>query len=204
MMPDLPVEAMRFPRLRPIITLALVCAVILGGTAITYARLARPLLDADEALAADEPERALAAYAEAETRLRRVPFVQQILARDYARATYNQMALLYRAGAYDAVLAKAESSPEGASPRFWIGCALFAQAMAEESPEARLVGLSRAEEEFKRALDAAPDDWDTKYNYEVTARLAAELRRQPKTEPDTLLQLLRPEPQKSAPTRRTG
>jgi tetratricopeptide (TPR) repeat protein len=195
---------MNFRRLRSVTTLALVFAVLLGLGAIAYARLARPLTEAEEALGRDEPDRALAAYADAEARIKRFPFFERIFAKDYARATYNQMALLYRQGAYDAVLAKAESSPQGASPRFWTGCALFSLAMAEETPEARLVGLSRAEEEFKRALDAAPDDWDTKYNYEVTARLAAELRRQPKLEPDTLLQLLRPEPKQSQPTRRTG
>jgi hypothetical protein len=195
---------MTFRRLRSVTTLALVFAVLLGLGVIAYARLARPLTEAEEALARDEPDRALAAYADAEARIKRFPFFERIFAKDYARATYNQMALLYRQGAYDAVLAKAESSPESASPRFWTGCALFSLAMAEETPEARLVGLSRAEEEFKRALDASPDDWDTKYNYEVTARLAAELRRQPKLEPDTLLQLLRPEPKQSQPTRRTG
>jgi tetratricopeptide (TPR) repeat protein len=194
---------MLFPRFR-FVTLALVFAVTLGAAAVGYGRWSKPLLDAQEALAADAPEQALADYAAAEARFRRFPLIQQILPNDYARSIYNQMALLYRAGAYDAVLAKAESAPERASPRFWVGCALFSIAMGEETPEARLAGLSRAEEEFKRALEASPDDWDTKYNYEVTARLLAELRRQPKTEPDTLLQLLRPEPKQSQPSRRTG
>jgi hypothetical protein len=52
--------------------------------------------------------------------------------------------------------------------------------------------LSRAEDEFRKAIEAAPDDWDTKYDFELTTRLAAELRKQPNTPPKQLMQLLRP------------
>src|SRR5439155_27094197 len=87
----------------------------------------------------------------------------------------------------------------------WAGCAFFDKARAEENAEARLGWLSRAEEEFRRAVEAAPDDWDTTFNFELTTRLAAELRKQPKTPPNQLMQLLRPEPKAGArPVKRVG
>jgi len=98
-----------------------------------------------------------------------------------------------------------DRAPGGAMPHFWSGCAFFAKALAEEKPEARLGWMSRAEEELRRALEAAPDDWDTKYDFELVTRLAAELRKQPKTPPSQLMRLLRPQPQGGAkPVRRVG
>ena len=57
----------------------------------------------------------------------------------------------------------------------------------------------------RRAVEAAPDDWDTKFDFEMVTRLAAELRKQPKTPPNQLMQLLRPQPKPGAkPVRRVG
>src|SRR5206468_12989245 len=81
-----------------------------------------------------------------------------------------------------------------ANPHCWAGSAFYDTARAEKNPEARLGWLSRSEEEFRRAVEAAPDDWDTKFDYELTGRLAAELRKQPKNPPNQLMQLLRPQP----------
>ena len=50
----------------------------------------------------------------------------------------------------------------------------------------------RQQDEFHKAVDAAPLDWDTKFNFELTTRLAAELRKQPNAPPKQLMQLLRP------------
>lgn len=191
-------------RLKQLTTLALVLALLLGSVAVAYAYWSRPLLDAEAALAAADHDAALAAYAAAEARFRRIPLVQQVLPHDYARAVYNQLAVLHQIGDYDGVIAKAENAPAGAMPRFWMGSALFSLASAEEKPEARLVLLSRAEGEFKAALEASPDDWDTKFNYEVTARLAEELRKKPSNEPDSLMQLLRPQQRQPRPVRKRG
>lgn len=191
-------------RLRQLTTLALVLALLIGSVAIAYAWWSRPLLDAEAALAAADHDAALAAYAAAEARFRRIPLAQQILPHDYARAVYNQLAVLHQIGDYDAVIAKAENAPAGALPRFWTGSALFSLASAEEKPEARLVLLSRAEGEFKAALEASPDDWDTKFNYEVTARLAEELRKKPSSEPDSFMHLLRPQQKQPRPVRKRG
>ena len=79
------------------------------------------------------------------------------------------------------------------------------EARAEEKPDLRLGWLTRAEEEFRRAVEATPDDWDTKYDFELVTKLAAELRRQPRTPPNQLMQLLRPQPKPGAkPVKRVG
>ena len=58
---------------------------------------------------------------------------------------------------------------------------------------------------FRRAAEATPDDWDTKYDFELVTKLAAELRKQPKTPPNQLMQLLRPQPKPGAkPVKRVG
>ena len=176
-----------------------------GVAAVTYARWSDAIADGDRAMADGRLDGALAAYARAEQRFDRIGPAKQLVARDYDRTIANQLWALYRLGRYDDTIDKADRSPEGAMPHFWSGCALFEKARAEEKPEARLSWMSRAEEEFRRAVDAAPDDWDTKYDFELVTRLAAELRRQPKTPPSQLMQLLRPQPKAAAkPARRVG
>ncbi|HEV2986355.1 MAG TPA: hypothetical protein VGX46_18285 [Vicinamibacterales bacterium] len=184
---------------------AAVLALLAGGAALAYARWTGPLADGDRAIADGELERALTAYARAEARFDRVGAAKQLFAADYDRSVAGQLWVLYRLARYDDTIEKADRAPEGAMPHFWSGCAFFAKASGEENPEARLGWMSRAEEELRRALDATPDDWDTKYDFELVTRLAAELRRQPKTPPNQLMQLLRPQPKAGAkPVRRVG
>ena len=51
-----------------------------------------------------------------------------------------------------------------------------------------------------------PNDWDTKYNYELSARLVTALRTKPKQVPPSLMQLLRPskEGPMREPVKKTG
>src|SRR5713226_2374169 len=184
---------------------ATVLVLLAGGAALAYARWTDPAADGDRAIADGQLERALAAYAHAEARFDRIGAAKQLFAADYDRVIGNQLSVLYRLERYDDTIEKADRAPEGAMPHFWSGCAFFAQARAEEMPEARLGWMSRAEAELRRALDAAPDDWDTKYDFELVTRLASELRKQPKTPPSQLMRLLRPQPQGGAkPVRRVG
>jgi tetratricopeptide (TPR) repeat protein len=195
---------MGFSRAKPLTVFVLMVALLAGCGAVAYARWTKPLLDAERALAAGQREAALDAYAAAERRLGRFRLVQYAFAAQYSSSVYNQLALLYDAGKYDAVLEKATTAPPGAAPHFWSGVVLLARAVAEKNPDARLVGLSRAEDALRQALQASPDDWDTKFNYEIAARLAAEMRREPRKKTDTPLQLLRPQPTRGQPTRRVG
>jgi len=183
----------------------MVVLLMVGCGAVAYARWTRPIADADTALDEGNYARALAGYSAGEARFDRFAPAKQALATEYNRIVSNELWLLYRLERFDQTIDKAERAPEGAQPHFWAGCAFFDKARAEENTESRLGWLSRAEEEFRRAVEAAPDDWDTKFNFELTTRLAAELRKQPKTPPNQLMQLLRPEPKAGArPVKRVG
>ena len=185
-------------------SVAVLVAVMAGSAALAYALWSKPLRDAEVALAAGNRDAALAHYVRAEERFKRFPIAQRLLPREYALSVSNQLALLYRSGDHDAVIAKAEEAPPRATPRFWAGSALFALASAEAKSDVRVVLLSRAQAEFKQALEQSPDDWDTKYNYEVTGKLVAALRKKPEVEPDTLMQLVRPQQKQPKAVRKRG
>jgi tetratricopeptide (TPR) repeat protein len=176
-----------------------------GLVAAAYGRWTRPIVDADQALAAGQLPAALTAYADAETRFDGVPALRQLVASDYQRVVQNQLWALYRLDRFDDLIAKAERSPEEARPHFWSGLAFYAKARHEVAPGQQLGWLTRAEDEFRRAVEADPTDWDTKYDFELVTRLASELRKSPASPPRELLQRLRPQPEAgSKPPRRVG
>jgi len=185
---------------------ALVLVLLVGGAvAVACARWTRPVAEGDEALAAGDWERALMSYAIAEARYDRLPVLRQLLARDYTRAVAAQLWIYYRLQRYDELIDTAARAPEAAEPHFWSGLAFFAKSRGEGKPDAQFGWLTRAEEELRRAVEAAPADWDTKYDFELVARLAAALRKQPKTPPNQLMQLLRPQPRAGTkPGRQVG
>jgi mxaK protein len=184
---------------------AVVVVLLATGVAlIGYARWTGALDAADAALAEGRFDQAVAGYQRAEARFDAVPAAKQLVPVEYTRAVGNHLLALYRLKRYDEVIDLAQTAPAAASPNFWTACALFQKASVEEAPEARLGWLSRAEEEFRKAIEAAPDDWDTKFDFELTTRLAAELRKQPNTPPKQLMQLLRPPTAGAKPPRRTG
>lgn len=189
------------PRFRSSFILVAILALILGVALLAYGRWSEPLAEAAAAIDAGDNALALDAYAVSAERFRTLPATQQLLSADHAFVSYNQLALLYQLNRYDELLDAAADAPPGAAPHFWAGCALFQKSTQEKKPESQLEWLTRAQDEFKLALESAPGDWDTKFNYELSARLAAALRppskkgTQQKSVPNTLLQLLRREPQ---------
>lgn len=183
----------------------LVVLLLASGVAlIGYARWTGALRDADAALAGGYLEQAVAGYQNAEARFDAVPAAKQLVPTEYTRAVSNHLLALYRLKRYDEVIDVAQKAPPAASPNFWSACAFFQKATVEDAPEARLGWLSRAEDEFRKAIEAAPEDWDTKFDFELTTRLASELRKQPNTPPKQLMQLLRPPTAGAKPPRRTG
>jgi hypothetical protein len=182
-----------------------VLALAAGAALVAAAAWMRPLAEGERAVGEGRLDLALDRFAAAEARFDRVPLSKQALASSYERSQSNQVWLLYRLGRYDAVVEKAAASVPSAPIHFWAGCALFAKARNEKEGEARLGWLTRAGDEFRLALERDPGDWDTKFNYELTRRLEAELRQPRKAPPPQLLQLLRPKPKEGrAPGRRTG
>ena len=190
--------------MRPFASTVVIVVLVSGLALIAYARWTTPLEDADAALVEGRFEQAVVASQIAEARFDALPAAKQIVSGEYNRAVANHLLALYRLKRYDEVIDVAQKAPAAASPNFWAACAFFQKATVEDAPEARLGWLSRAEEEFRKAIEAAPEDWDTKFDFELTTRLAAELRKQPNTPPKQLMQLLRPPTAGAKPPRRTG
>lgn len=177
----------------------MILALLTGAALLVGAAWLRPLAEGEQALREGRLEPALERFAAAEARFDRLPATRQVLPSAYAASQANQLFLLYRLSRHDALIEKAATAAPGAPVHFWTGCALFAKARDEENAEARLSWLGRAGDEFRKALELEPDDWDTKFNYELTQRLLLELRKQPKAPPTQLLQLLRPKPKEGQP-----
>jgi tetratricopeptide (TPR) repeat protein len=181
-----------------------VILLVTGVALVGYARWTGPLERADAALADGRLEEAVADYQITEARFDAVPAIKQVLPIEHTRAVGSHLLALYRLKRYDEVIDLAQKAPAAAAPNFFSACAFFQKAIVETAPEARLGWLSRAEEEFRKAIEASPDDWDTKFDYELTTRLASELRKQPNTPPKQMMQLLRPPTAGTKPPRRTG
>jgi hypothetical protein len=181
---------------------AMVLVVLVVGAALMgYSRWSRDIVEGDAFLASGDFERAIASYVSAEARFEQIPSTRRLFAADYHHVASNHLYALYHTGRVDDLIAQAEKSPEEAAPHFWVGCAFFLKAQLEEEADSALAWLTRAEESFKKAVAAAPEDWDTKYDYELTTRLAAALRKEPKAPPKQMMQLLRP-PTGAKPVRR--
>jgi tetratricopeptide (TPR) repeat protein len=190
--------------MRAFVATLVVLLLLSGLILIGYARWSAPLKDADQALADGHLDQAVAGYQRAESRFDAIPATRQIVGGEYERAIGNHLWALYRMKRYDEVIDLAQKAPPESSPHFWSGSAFFQKATVEEAPEARLGWLSRAEEEFRKAVESDPEDWDTKFDFELTTRLSAELRKQPNTPPKQLMQLLRPPTPGAKTPRRTG
>lgn len=189
---------------RAITSTIAVLLLAVGLGLIGYARWTAHVAAGDAALAEGRLEQALAEYTLAEARFDAVPALRQLASDEYARVVANRLNALYHLKRYDELIDVAQRAPASAAPGFWAGSAFFQKAITEEQPDTRLGWLGRAEDEFRKAIETAPNDWDTKYDFELTTRLAAELRKQPKTPPKQMMQLLRP-PQPGVKTpRRVG
>jgi hypothetical protein len=176
-----------------------VLALASGIALVILGKWHQPLMQAEEDARAGKLEEALSGFARSEAELNQATPVKRFLPAGQAVSVSNQLALLYRLRRHDELLEKAATSPSVPATHFWAGCALFEKGRVEEESEARVGWLSRAEQEFQQALELDPGDWDTKYNYELTKRLLSELRKDPKTPPKQLLQLLRPQPKDGGP-----
>lgn len=161
----------------------------------------RPVRVAEQAALQQDYARALEYYAIAESRFGRIGIARQLFPGTYDAVITNQFRILYRLDELDGLLEMAAAHTSHAAARFWSGSALFAKAVAQTEKEAQIAWLGRAREEFRSALQLAPDDWDTKYNYELTERLLAELRDKP-SPPEQILELLRPKPKEGEPPSR--
>jgi hypothetical protein len=186
---------MRRITVSPVLSVFAVLALIIGLAFIAAAAWTRPLAEGIAAAKAGDLERAVERYSALEKRFDRIPITKQIFPAVYRASITNQLQVQYHMGEHDVVIEKAASSLSAPGIHFWAGCSLFEKARGVEKREERVTWLNRAEDEFKKSLERQPDDWDTKFNYEVTKQLLTELRQQKaQPPPQQFLPLLRPKP----------
>jgi len=172
---------------RFLMALSLVCGIGLLSLSIWL----RPLAAGEQAFEEGELETGLERFGKAEARFEKFQFMKRLLPESYDASRANQFQILYLLGDLDALLDKPAPNPPIASAHFWVGCALFNRALEETEPDARIAWLYRASDEFRNALKLNPEDWDTKFNYELTSRLLAEMEEKAEPPPSNIL---RPQP----------
>jgi hypothetical protein len=178
---------------------------ILGLLLLAASWWVRPISEAEQAMRDGHLEQALAGYAVVRERFEKVPISRSLLPGVYDVVTANELSLQYSLERYDDILEKAGTSGGNDAASFWAGCALFDKGLLEEKPDARVGWISQAHQEFRRALELTPDDWDTKFNFELTGKLTSGLQKQPQTSKQDMMKLLRESPKTDRqPVRKIG
>jgi hypothetical protein len=188
------------PFVSVIAVVAFVAGLTLLGVMVVWGD---PMAEAAAAERAGDLPRAIGEYARVEQRFDRLVATKQVLPAAYRASVANQLRLRYQLKEYDAVIEKAALSPSTAAIHFWAGCALFEKGRPEQSREDRINWLNRAGDEFRKSLEREPDDWDAKYNFELTQLLLGELQKG-EGEPQKLLPKMIERPAPMGPTRRVG
>jgi hypothetical protein len=192
-------------RTPPAIFAAASLLLILGGLLIGAGLWLRPVFEAERAADAGDAALAVEQYHIAHQRFDRVPFIKTAVPALYDRVVANELSLLYSLLRFDDIIDKASAEESNPAAPFWAGCALFDKGLMEERPQARTGWISQAHQEFRRALDLAPDDWDAKFNYELTGKLVSGLQKQPQTSRQDMMKLLRESPNSQRdPVRKAG
>jgi hypothetical protein len=164
----------------------------------------RPIAAAEQAMAAGDLDRALQQYTTGRGRLQWIPVLGTLFPGLNELVTGNALSLQYALRRYDRVIEATSGGTGSAATSFWAGCALFDKALVEVEPEKRVEMMSRAHDAFRRTLELAPDDWDAKFNYELSGRLSNILREQPRLSAQEMIRILRDRGPKDSAGRRTG
>jgi hypothetical protein len=177
---------------------------VIGLVLLVAAWWLRPIAAAERALANGNLERAVEQYSLGRRRVALIPFVQNLVPGFRERLIGNELLLQYALRRYDRILEGRSLEEDGAPEAFWAGCVLFDKALVERDPKARLEIMTEAQRTFRRALELNPDDWDTKFNFEVAHRLQQILQRQPDASQQEIIKILRDRGVVSRTGRRTG
>lgn len=176
---------------------------VLGLSFVAVAWWLTPVGVAERAMANGNLERAVDQYGVGRWRVGWIPFVQNLVPGVHDLLAGNELSLQYALRRYDRILENTNDEMTSFPASFWAGCVLFDKSLVETDFKARLETLTEAHRSFRRALELNPDDWDTKFNYEVADRMLSVLQVQPEITPQEIIKLLRdrgPQPR----GRRTG
>jgi hypothetical protein len=162
-----------------VIVVLIVSVVLLG-----YARWLRGIEAGNQALALGNAAEARQAYDSAVRQIAFLPSPERVLLAGYRELVFNRARTLYTEQRYDDLARlmeiEAAQSPqlsEDAEYHYWLGNVQFRKAMAQKEKQQAQSGLQQAAESYRHALAASPGDWDSKYNYELCARLLEGMRK---------------------------
>ncbi len=178
--------------------------IVIGLFLLCVAWWLRPIAAAERALVSGDLDRAVQQYTVARHRLDWIPYGQHFFPGLDNLVMGNQLSLQYALRRYDRILEDADAKTVRGPAAFWAGCALFDKALVEVDPEVRVRLMAEAHQSFRRALELAPGDWDSKFNYEVTGRFLSTLQEQPQTPTQEIIRILRERGPQSRGGRRTG
>jgi tetratricopeptide (TPR) repeat protein len=188
----------------PAVWLVLSMGVVCGLGLIVLSFWTAPYTDGQQALKQEMYKESLDYFEKAEGRFESLSLAKYFLPDTYHATLANQFYILYQLGDYDTLLEKAASSPLLAPIHYWTGCTLFRRAGQLSEPQEQIAWLEKASSEFLNVLKFEPENWDAKYNYELTNRLIDDLKDEKETPPQ-MLEILRPRPrQGEQPLRQTG
>ena len=179
------------PRVRSSIVLVSIAALLAGIALLGYARWSTPLLQAQTAAdTGDSAGRAGGLPGQRHALHRHADRAAHPAAR-FSRAPPITSSPCSIARRYDDVIELAQKAPAGRGAAFLVRLRVLPEGDGRTSRKRGSAGLRRAEEEFSKAVEAAPDDWDTKYNFELTpgCRGASQAAQH---SAEQLMQLLRP------------
>jgi hypothetical protein len=168
-----------------------VLGLLAGAILIVAGRWFSPMVSAQQAMKEGRLQVALIEYRSAERRLAGSAIVRRLLPEVYDSAISSELAIMYSLKQYDDVIDKAGATGSPAA-RFWAGCALFAKADIDVSDKNRLNWMAQAQQEFRGAVAAEPDNFDARFNYELIAKLIAGMKKDPTIERPKDLQMLVP------------
>ena len=192
---------------------------------LSYAYAVHGIENGNRLLAARDYSAAESAYRDAENRISHSLVPSALYQSQYRVLVFNE-ARLFRAVAnytelahlLERVVARAPDLANDPEYHFWTGIVEYAKAASQTDKQVVRASLQRAADSFRLAMSSSPlnstgGDWDAKYNYELTARLLAGMRKNEET-PEKLnrggMKILREDPdhpkeqqQKLAPEKRS-
>lgn len=141
------------------------------------------------AAARGELDAAAASYAHAEQPFVLFSSLAQWFPEYYGRAVFPQVALLYARAKTDEAIGKLDQAAAAAPALaehpefgFWSGNVNLRRALTASDPDVIVKNLYSAGTHYRNGLEAAPADWDLKYNYELVQYILAQQERDRKKE----------------------
>jgi hypothetical protein len=151
----------------------------------------QPVAETERAMAGSDAAMSLQRYEVARQRFDWFPVTKRVMPELYDLISANELSLLYELQRYDDIIERTSVDGGGGAGAFWAGCAMFVKALLEDKPEARMGWIAQSHQQFRRALEFASGDWDSKFNYELTGKLVGGLKKQPDTPKQDMMKLLR-------------